>query len=313
MQAKLVQSGVLLAIASFAAYSWADAIIKGLGHGLSVYEMGVAYTAIALIPMLLTKPAGERVRDTFRFRHPLLMPAILVLRTTSSVSVTYAFTAIPLAEAYCIIFLIPVFITGLSVLLLKEEVRVERWLLIALSFAGVLLVVRPGFRALEFGHLAALVCACADAGATTLTRFVAREERRITLIIAPTICTFTFNLIMMLVTGFIMPTPWQLGMLLVLGLLCGVAYTLYVTAVATTQASRIAPMLYSQIAWALILGATFFHEIPDGLAIAGLVVIVAAGVGSVFVDGARGRFHAYAARRRGAVPEEGPVARPPEV
>src|SRR6185437_832638 len=182
--------------------------------------------------------------------------------------------AIPLAEAYCIVFLIPVFITILSVVALKEDVGLERWALVLASFAGVLLVVRPGFRALEPGHIAALICAFADAGATVLTRFVSREERRVSLFVAPALCTITFNGVMMLLTGFHTPSPLELVMLAVCGLFCGIAYVLYVTSLATTPASRVAPMLYSQIIWALILGAAFFNEIPDGLALAGLVVIV---------------------------------------
>ena len=309
----MIQSGVLLAILSYAAYAWADAIIKGLGHSIGIFEIGLAYTVVSLVPMLIAKPAHERLRDTFRFRHRWLMPAILLLRVTSSVSVTYAFIAIPLAEAYCIVFLIPVFITILSVVVLKENVRIERWLLVLASFAGVLLVVRPGFRALEPGHIAALICAFSDAGATILTRFVSRDERRITLFVAPTLCTMAFNGVMLVITGFKTPDLLEVAMLVACGLLCGIGYTLYVTAVSTTLASRVAPMLYSQIVWALILGAAFFHEIPDGLALVGLMVIVIAGIGAVFADAARARLTAYSARQRGELPELPPVPRPPEV
>jgi len=308
----MIPSGVLLALLSYAVYAWADAIIKGLGHSLSIYEIGVTYTAVSLIPMLLAKPAHERVRDAFRFRHRYLMPAILVLRVSSSVSVTYAFVSIPLAEAYCIIFLIPVLITILSVVALKENVRLERWLLILASFAGVLLVVRPGFRMLEPGHIAALICAGSDAGAAVLTRFVSRDERRISLFVAPTLCTMSFNLVMLLITGFRLPGPTEAVMLLACGLCCGVAYVLYVTSFATAPASRVAPMLYSQIIWALVLGAAFFNEIPDSLAMVGLAVIVVAGIGAVFADGARARLTAYATRR-GGLAEVPPVPPPPEV
>ena len=306
----MIQSGVLLAVASFAVYAWADALIKALGHSLSIYEIGVAYTVVSLIPMLLVLPGLVRLRVSFRFRHRRLMPAILLLRLTSSVSVTYAFTTIPLAEAYCIIFLIPVFITILSVVALKEDVRIERWLLILASFVGVLLVVRPGFRALEPGHIAALICACADSGAAVLTRFVARDERRISLFVAPTICTMTCYLVMLVITGFKIPDLLELAMLVACGLCSGVAYMLYVLSFATTPASRVAPMLYSQIIWALILGAAFFNEFPDGLALFGLAVIVIAGVAGVFADGTRTRLAAYGARRRGSLSQVPPVPPP---
>ena len=309
----MLDRGVLIAVASFAVYAWSDALIKALGHSISIYEIGVAYAAVSLIPLLLAKPHDERLRDVFRFQHRWLMPAILVLRVTSAVSVTYTFATIPLADAYCIIFLIPVFIAILSVFVLREVVPVERWLLILASFAGVLLVVRPGFRSLQPGHVAALICAFADAGAATLTRFVSRDERRSSLLIAPTLCTITFNGVLLLLTGFKTPTGPELTMMIACGLLCGVGYLLYVTALTTSRASRVAPMLYSQIVWALILGAAFFNEVPDAVAVAGLVVIVSAGVGSALADGARARIVAHSSRRRAELEAATIFPRPPEI
>src|SRR5687768_1144825 len=174
----LVPLGVLLAIAAYATYAWADAIIKALGTSVGMFEIGVFVTAFSLLPALFAKPKHEAWRDTFRFSHPWLMQLIAVLRVTSAVSITYSFITIPLAEAYCIVFLIPVFLTILSVVVLKEDVGIERWLLTAVSFAGVLLVVRPGFKELELGHLTALLCAVAAAVATTATRMVSGREKR---------------------------------------------------------------------------------------------------------------------------------------
>jgi drug/metabolite transporter (DMT)-like permease len=110
-----------------------------------------------------------------------------------------------------------------------------------------------------------------------------------------------------------MPGATEALMLLACGLCCGVAYVLYVTAFATAPASRVAPMLYSQIIWALVLGAAFFNEFPDSLAMVGLAVIVLAGIGAVFADGARARFTAYAARHDGELIDTPPVPPPPEV
>ncbi len=75
-------------------------------------------------------------------------------------------------------------------------------------------------------------------------------------------------------------------------------------------------MQYSQIVWALLLGALFFAEVPDALALIGLAIIVVAGVGGVFTDGAdariAGRFAEYRARKQGAVPQS-PIPGPPEI
>src|SRR5690606_14582180 len=72
-----------------------------------------------------------------------------------------AFTALPMAEAFALIFLMPIFVTILSVLVLKEHVGWRRWSAVVAGFLGVLVVLRPGFRELGAGHLAALVCGLA--------------------------------------------------------------------------------------------------------------------------------------------------------
>lgn len=313
----LVQLGVLLAIASYALYSWGDALVKALGETVGMFEIGLICTIFSFIPGLLAKPKAEAWRDTFRLNNPWRMHMISVLRVTASVAITYSFITIPLAEAYCIVFLIPVFITILSVVVLKEEVGLERWFLVLVSFAGVLLVVRPGFRELELGHLTAVLCALAAAVATTTTRLISGRERRVSLFVLPTLYTLAFNGVMAVIVGFEMPNLGEWGIMLVCGLLGGCGYLLQLAAVANSPASRVAPIQYSQIVWALILGALFFAEVPDTLALAGLAVVVVAGVATVFVDGARtriaGRFAEYRARKRGAAPEPVPIPGPPEV
>jgi drug/metabolite transporter (DMT)-like permease len=76
---------------------------------------------------------------------------------------TYAFTTIPLAEAYSLIFLAPSIVTLLSIPILGERVGWRRLSAVAVGFAGILLVVRPGFRELHLGHLAAALASIAAA------------------------------------------------------------------------------------------------------------------------------------------------------
>lgn len=313
----LVELGVLLAIVCYAVYSWSDAIVKALGESVGMFEIGLFSTIFSLLPALFAKSKSEAWKETFRFRNPWRMHLIAALRVTSSVSITYSFITIPLAEAYCLVFLIPVFITILSVVVLKEDVPADRWLLVLVSFAGVLLVVRPGFREIELGHLTALLCAMAAAVATTLTRLISANERRISLFMLPTTYTIGFNGLMLVILGFEAPNLTELGVLLICGLLGGAGYLLQIAAIANSPASRVAPMQYTQIVWALVLGALFFAEVPDGLALIGLGVVVVAGIGAIFIDGARtriaGRFAEYRARKKGALPEPPPIPGPPEV
>jgi drug/metabolite transporter (DMT)-like permease len=281
------QLGVGFAIACYFIYTVADAIVKGLGDTLGIFEIGLFVTAFSFLPGVFAKPREERWRDALRF-------------------VTYSFVTIPLAEAYCIVFLIPVFITILSVIVLREEVSRERWALMLVSFAAVVVVVRPGFRELELGHMTALVCALCAALATTLTRMISGTERRLSLFVVPGLYTLIFNLVMLAILGYEAPDLVDLATLLAAGLLGGFGYLFQITALAYAPANRVAPMQYSQMVWALILGAIFFAEVPDTIALCGLAILILAGIANVLADGARARIASrwaeYRARREANPP-----------
>jgi len=299
--------GVAVALVAYAVYSMSDALVKGVGQTLGPFEIGFAIALFSLLPGLLGKPKGERWRDTFRLTNPWHVHAIALLRTASNVLAVYAFISVPLADAYCIIFLMPVFIAILSVVVLREQVPLSRWVLVLVSFVGVLLVVRPGFRELQLGHLAALGFAIAAAAALVITRMVATEERRMSLFALPLLYTAAFNGVVLLVGGFAMPDAMTLLVLVACGLTGGGGYLLQVVALSMAPASRVAPIQYSQILWALLFGMLFFSEVPDGIALAGMGIVVAAGLANVVIDGRRARVAGRFGEFRGDKPTDRPT------
>jgi drug/metabolite transporter (DMT)-like permease len=294
--------GVVIALLSYALYSCGDAIVKSFSGQLGVFEIGFFANIFALVPAVLAKPKGERWRAAFKLHSPALMHLRGVTAVISSVAITYSFTTIPLAEAYSIAFLNPVFITLLSAIVLKEKVTVDRWLLIALSFVGVLVVVRPGFRELHWGHLTAVISACAGATSTTILRVVSGREQKLTIVAMNGLYQIVGNGIGMVFT-FVMLSPMQLLRLLSIGLLGGTAQLFIITALRRAPASHVAPLQYSQIVWAVLFGSIFYLEIPDRIGVAGLVVVVLAGMATIFADGARtriaGRWSEFRARKEG--------------
>lgn len=279
-------SGVVFSLFAYALYSCCDAIIKGLGGALSVFEIAFFTTLFSLIPAIFTKPKGEHWRGFWRMRHPWLVQLRALTGVLGNLAVIYAFTHIPLAEVYSLAFLAPVFIVILSVFVLKETVRGPRWLFLAASFLGVLLVVRPGFRDLQLGHLMAIGAALFGSVTTLVLRSVAAEETRVSLIGVASAYILVVNGILML-PGFTMPTPEQFGLLLVIGAMGGTGHILFIAATRRAEASQVAPAQYSQIVWAIILGAVFYQEYPDAIAYLGLAVVAVAGVLNVFYGHAR--------------------------
>lgn len=278
--------GVLFALFAYGLYSCCDAIIKGFGSSLSVHEIAFWTALFSFIPAIFMRPQGERWVDFWRMRHPWLVNLRSASGVIGNMCVIYAFTTISLAETYSINFLAPIFVVVLSVLFLRETVSPQRWFFLAMCFVGVLLVVQPGFRELQLGHLLSLCAAFFGSISTAILRRVAPHEKRVTLIALPLGYIVIINAILM-IPVFRLPTPQEFALLLAIGGLGGVGNVLFIKATQTANASEIAPLQYSQIAWALIFGAVFFEEYPDLLAYCGLAVVVVFGIMNVLSSGAR--------------------------
>ncbi|MBB3950653.1 DMT family transporter [Aureimonas jatrophae] len=267
-----MQTGILLAFLAYLAYSCSDAAGKLLGSHMSVFEIGFFVSLIALVPAILSKRGDETWAQIVRPRRPGLVALRVATGTSGGITAVYAFTHLPMAEAYALIFLLPVFVAVLSATVLREVVTASRWLALLGGLAGVLLVVRPGFNALTLGHLSALVCAFCGASSAILLRQLGPTERRLTLVGAVLTGAVVVNGVLMVPT-FTMPSLADWPILLFGGLCAGIGNIAMVVAARLAPASRIAPAQYSQIVWAAVLGAVLFGEFPDPLAVAGMALV----------------------------------------
>ena len=277
--------GVLLAFLAYASFSMADALIKATGSTMSVFEIAFFTTSFSIIPAMLTK-RGERWRDIYKLKHPWLVHLRCATAITSTACVMYAFTHIPFADVYAIGFLTPIMVTLLGVWLLKEHVAAHRWLLLIISFLGVVLVIRPGMREVHLGHLA-ILCSVFLGGATTIIlRHIAPVERRVSLVGIQVFYSGLFNGLLM-IPVFVLPSLEQMAIFLAIGLLGGTGGLLLIGATRRSPASLVAPVQYSQLIWAIVFGAAFFGEYPDYVAVVGLVIVLAAGLANVMTEKVR--------------------------
>jgi drug/metabolite transporter (DMT)-like permease len=269
--------GILVGFLSFAVFSCGDACVKALGGRLTVFEIGFFTTLFAFIAVPFVKRPSERWRDMFRMHRP----GLVLLRTLAGVVAgmlgIYSFTHLPLAEVYALIFLAPLFVTIFSIPFLGETVGWRRALAILVGFAGVLLVVRPGFREIVPAHFAAAGIALCGATTVLVLRALGPTEKRITLMGVVFCASLTVNGAIML-SDFRVPAPTDFLLIAVAGLCGGTGHMLLMAATRAAPANRIAPAQYSQIIWALTLGALFFDELPDATALAGIALVTLAGL-----------------------------------
>ena len=269
--------GVVLAFATYAAFSMGDAAIKGLGDtAMSTFEISFFASLFCGLAMLFLRPKDERWRDVFRVRHPVLLLVRSLSGLCAGLLGVVSLITIPFAETYALIFMAPFLVTLMSLVILRERIS---WLGVSamvLGFAGVLLAVRPGFRVLEFGHLTAAAAALFVALSTILIRRIASTEKRTSLLIIPQLVTAVASGLIM-TTHYVPPSMTDFGLLLISGALFALAQLMMILAARRLPATTIGQTQFSQLIWAVALGAVFFAETPVVWSIVGVAVIVVAG------------------------------------
>ncbi len=195
----------------------------------------------------------------------------------ASILSIYSFTHLPIAEAYALIFLVPFAVTLFSVIILGEQVSWQRWLAVVIGFVGILLVIRPGFREISLAHAAGVGVALFGGLSIVLTRLLSASESKQTQMAV----LFAYLLVayfLLMLPQFQMPTGNLMLTLFAAGLCSGCGHLLILSALNRAPANRVGPMQYTQILWAVILGAAFFGEFPDWVTYAGLAIVGFSGV-----------------------------------
>ncbi|MBP0493805.1 DMT family transporter [Pararoseomonas indoligenes] len=269
--------GVLLAFLAYAAYAVSDASVKLLHGSISAYEAVFFGALLGAAALPFIRDPGEGLVGVFRARNRAMWFLRAATAFTGSLGSVTAFTHLSMAEAFSLLFLMPTFVTILSVLFLGEEVRWRRWGAVLLGFVGVLVVLRPGFRELNVGHLGAVVGGLSGAVTVVMLRALGRSETRLSLYGAGLIGPIVGAGLLML-PEFTLPTPMQWLWLLGYGLLMALANVMVMMASNRIQASLVAPAQYSQMIWAILFGYTIFGDGLDAMMGLGVAIIILSGV-----------------------------------
>jgi S-adenosylmethionine uptake transporter len=272
-----MRQGVILGFACYAAYAISDACVKSLDGAVPAYEAVFVGALLCLGAVPFIRSPGDRLRDLVIARRPGVWWVRALTGAICNISAVIAFTLLPMAETFALIFLMPIFVTLLSVLFLREHVGWRRWTAVVVGFAGVLVVLRPGFRALGVGHLAAITCGLSGAVSMVAMRLAGQHEKRISLYGAGVIGPLLVGGIFML-PHMVWPDTAAWLRLLGYGLMQGIAGVLLMLATLLTPANRIAPTQYSQMLWAIVFGYWLFGDRLDWPMLVGIVLILGAGL-----------------------------------
>lgn len=275
--------GALSALLAFGIYATHDVVVKFLGEHYHAIQI-IFFAGLLSFPLVTVMLMNDRTDGHLRPVHPWWTALRTFGTVVTGVTAFYAFSVLPLAQTYAILFATPLLITLLAIPILGEKVGIRRGLAVVVGLIGVLIVLRPGGADLSLGHAAALTAAVFSSLSSVVVRKIGAEERSVVLLLYPMVANFV-------VLGLALPFVYQpmpvlhLGMLGIIAAFGFVATLLTIAAYRRAEAVIVAPMQYSQMLWAIFYGYLIFNETPDEYTLVGAAVIMASGLYIVMREG----------------------------
>lgn len=265
---------MLLAVAMF---SLMDTAMKLLTEHYPAMQVA-ALRGLSSLPLVLVYIGWRGAfRSMFRVRW-----SMHILRGVLGIAMLFLFSFgvknLSLAEAYSIFFIAPALITALSVVFLKEQVNAGRWIAIGVGLVGVVVVLRPtGAGMFTLGGLAILGAALFYAVSAISARILGRTDSSEHMVL--------WLMLMMSIGATALAAPdWVPIRSSDFLLLTGLAITGFIGQLAITEAfnkgeaSSIAPLEYTALAWGVGLDWLLWKALPDGWTITGAAIIIASGI-----------------------------------
>jgi len=189
----------------------------------------------------------------------------------------YAISVISLAKALTLAFIAPLIVTAFSPILLGEKVGFRRWTAVAVGFIGSLIVIRPGFLEFNLASMAALSTGFFYGFYLIITRKLSTSDNPLlTLLITGMVGALLVSLIIPFY--WVKPTLNQWSLMAGIGVFACIGHLFLILSLKYADASKLAPLGYTEIIPNVIIGYYFFSELPDNWTYLGLFIIVLSGL-----------------------------------
>lgn len=269
MPARIPIVGLGLMILGVALFSILNGVVKAQMEVFPVNQVLFFRNAFALPPLfLMMRMARVRAGRGNLGRHA----ALAVTFTLSLALIFGAYARLPLADATAIGFFQPLIVALMTLALGISRVNGAEWLSIGVGLCGILIVVQPAGGS-GAGVLMAL-------GGATFAAAGMIQQRSLSLAEPTAVIAFMTLGISALLTlptlplNWVQPTPAQLAGLVAMGLASGLCQFVTVRAAYHATAVMLAPVNYTKMIWAILIGYLWFQEMPTPVVLAGTGVIL---------------------------------------
>ncbi|AJE46251.1 DMT family transporter [Celeribacter indicus] len=250
-----------------------NAVVKYIGDTLPVLESAFLRFLLGLVFLI---PALGAVRTaTFTPRIWKLTFGRAIFHAIAMSTWFFAMTRIPMGEVTAINFMNPIYITIGAVVLFGERIALPRILALVIAFAGGLVILRPGFREIDPGHLAMILSAVAFAGSYLIAGALTRE-------LPPAVVVFLMSVTVPIVLSpfalmhWQTPTLHQLVLLFCVAAFATLGHYSMIRAFACAPQTLVQPVVFVQLIWSMTLGFLLFGEPFDPFVMLGGAMIIGA-------------------------------------
>ena len=273
-------------LAGIAGFAVMDATIKWLVADYHVVQVAAlrSWFGLPLLCLFALRGGGLKRLKTGR-------PGVHFGRYLLVLGLTFCFfwalSQMKLVDAIAISFAAPIFITALSMPLLRESVGLHRWLAVGIGFAGVLVMLRPGFGVFQWAALVVLLSVVFYALLMITTRAFKNTESSASLMLYPQL-GMSLTGILLAPFFWIAPDLLDLALFALAGAFGSIGVMCVTHAFRLGPAAVITPFEYSALIWATLLGYLLWDELPDGITLLGATIVVASGLYIVYRETIRG-------------------------
>lgn len=266
---------IALIVTAFALFSVVDSLMKHLTATYPLVQAVFFNAVFSLIPIVgfALAHGGPRMLAT---RRPGVQALRGIVGAMAGLGAFFAFSRMPMADVYAILFASPLVITALAGPMLGEHVGPRRWAAVLVGFAGVLFMLRPS-GTMNAGALGAVVSAVCFALSALIVRRQGMAES------APSWPFYGNMLVMSLLLPvqpfvWVTPSPADLPFLIGTGLVAGTALLCLMAAFRMAPGPVVAPFQYTQMLWGVLYGALIFGDAPDPSMALGAGIVILSGL-----------------------------------
>lgn len=282
--------GIAIYCCTMLAFACLDASAKYAGRALPALEIAwVRFLVHVALALAILRP--WRDWTPYRTKRPLLQVLRSFCLVGSTIFNFWALQSLQLDQTVSIGFSGPFLIAALAGPVLGEWAGPHRWASIAIGFVGVLVITMPGFGDVKPAVLLSLAGTVSYAFYILLTRLLSASETSASMLLLSAVVPAIALAPVAAPISEVPPNMIIVFCLFMTGF-CGLfGHWCVIAAHKLAPAPVLAPFMYTQIIWMIILGYLVFGDVPSPRTLAGTTIIVASGLYLLYRESRRGARH----------------------